>query len=240
MPDREHAILSASGSNIWLNCPPSIRLTMDDKPQMSVAAEEGSLAHRYAELYIKKPKNYKLLIEEIKVHKLYKSEMDKYIKFYADYVKIRTKFLNADKTEYERVVSLEKYIPEGFGTCDAVLIGDGLLEIIDLKYGKGVLVNATDNPQLKIYALGAYELYKSKHNIKNIIMTIIQPRIHNIHSTKISVNKLIEWGETTLKPLAEMAFKGQGVKRTGAHCRFCGHRDNCETYIANNFEVLGD
>lgn len=121
----------------------------------------------------------------------------------------------------EQRLDYSKYVTDGFGTGDCVIIADGTLNIVDYKHGKGVEVSALDNPQMKLYALGALELFDSIYDIENITMTIYQPRIANISTCSVPMGELIDWAENVLKPTAELAFNGKGEFRCGDWCRFC-------------------
>ena len=112
-------------------------------------------------------------------------------------------------------------VPSGFGTGDCVIIADGTLYVMDYKNGKGVFVNCDHNPQMMLYALGAYHAYGYLYNIKQVSMTIIQPRLENISTFECSVEELLDWAETYVRPRAKLAFEGKGEQVPGDWCRFC-------------------
>ena len=124
-------------------------------------------------------------------------------------------------------LSLAKYVPEGFGTADAVLIGAKTLEVADLKFGKGVAVSPENNPQLKLYALGAYEEFGYIYDIDTIRITIAQVRLGPTQSTEIPLSDLLEWGEKVVKPTAAIAYAGEGNFKPGSWCNFCKFKAQC-------------
>lgn len=127
----------------------------------------------------------------------------------------------------EQKLDFSCYVPEGFGTGDLIVISDNVLEICDFKYGKGIEVSSENNPQMKLYALGALNLFGSLYDIKAVRMHIFQPRLENISISEISVDELTEWAETELKEKAGLAIKGEGKFLPGEHCRFCKARHCC-------------
>lgn len=224
----EHALLSASGSHKWLNCPPSARLEEQFENATSVFAAEGTAAHELSEYKLKaflgmkgkRPTSY-----------FDSEELERYTEIYADYA-IE---LIAEVKSYckDPIILIEQrldyscYVPEGFGTGDLVIIADNTLDIVDLKYGKGVVVSAEDNPQMKLYALGALNLFDSLYDIQRVRMTICQPRLENISTYEISAEELENWAETELRPKAQLAINGEGEFLPGEHCRFCRARFTC-------------
>lgn len=249
---RKHAILSASGAHRWMNCTPSARLEEPIPDTSSVYAEEGALAHSLAELELKKglkqikAADYKKKLKEIGAHELYSGEMAEHAKAYADYV--LEQLAEAKATGGDPIIFLEqqlnfsKWVPEGFGTSDCIIISSDMLEIIDYKYGKGVEVEAEDNSQMMLYALGALEEYGFLYDITRVRMTVFQPRIGNISSFEVPVNELLIWAEKELKPKAETAWKGEGDPVPGDWCRFCKVKARCKARaeamqaVPNEFE----
>lgn len=246
MPDM-HALLSASAAKRWLNCPPSVRLTENMPDTPSEYAEEGTLAHELAELKLRKkfetmPKSkYTKALDIIKTNPLYTSEMDSCTDDYLDH--ILTIAHRYDKVKpyvvIEKQLNYSHIAKDGFGTSDCVLICRNDLHIIDFKYGKGVAVSAEDNPQLKLYALGAIAEYSFLYNIENVFLHIIQPRTSEGSSSwEISATGLTAWGES-IKPIAELAYKGSGDFKCGDWCRFCKAKATCRAR-AENFFALED
>lgn len=243
-----HAILSASGASRWMACPPSARLEQGFENKTSIYAEEGTLAHELGELGLR------LKLGEI-TNRKYKGRVNKLIKdneFYSkdmpDYVEIYTgicmeKVSEAKETTPDAVFKVEQrlnfseWVPEGFGTGDFVIIADGTMEICDLKYGKGVQVSAANNTQMRLYALGAISEFGFLYDIEKVRMTIIQPRLDSISSDEISVDELLEWANDKVKPIAELAFKGEGEFSAGDHCKFCRAEGACRARADKNMEL---
>ena len=137
----------------------------------------------------------------------------------------------------EQRLNYSCYVPEGFGTGDLIIIADETLDIVDLKYGRGVAVSAEDNPQMKLYAVGALTLFNPLYDIRKVRMTICQPRLENISSYEIPADELLGWAETELKPKATLAFKGAGEFLPGDHCRFCRARHACRARADSFLEL---
>lgn len=240
MAPNAHALLSASSSHRWLNCPPSARLSENYEDKSSDFAAEGTDAHELCEYKLKKAlgQRAKNPTENLT---WYNEEMEECASGYAEYV--MELIAQAKKNCADPVVLIEqrldysKYVTDGFGTGDCVIIADGTLNIVDYKHGKGVEVSALDNPQMKLYALGALEIFDSIYDIENITMTIYQPRIANISTCSIPRDKLIDWTENVLKPTAELAFNGKGEFRCGDWCRFCKARAQCRERANANLEL---
>lgn len=248
----EHAILSASGSTRWLNCNPSARL--EEKYNMtqkfdnsSVYAEEGTLAHDLGELFLLKrsgqidPPTYNSEIKKIKKHKLYKEEMLEYVEVYSDYV-METYNEARSKVEdsillIEEKLDFSQFVPEGFGTGDTVIISDGVLDVMDLKYGKGIQVYAEENPQMMLYGLGALDTYDMLYDIHTVALTIVQPRLNHIDTWHISVKDLLKWGNKIVKPAAKTAHEGEGIQFAGDWCRWCKVKGMCATLAAENVKL---
>lgn len=246
---RAHALLSASGASRWLNCTPSAKLEDEygDKSTSSYAAE-GTLAHELAELYLRKDVlenisevDFEKSLEDIMANELFNDEMLEVVPTYTDYCE--DQYIEAKKNndyaiiEIEQKLDLTEYVPESFGTADTIIISDGLMEIIDLKYGKGIPVYADWNKQLMLYALGALRKYDTMYDINEVQVTICQPRINNISSWQISVKELLRWAEDELKPTAVMAFNGEGELNAGDWCRFCAVRNQCKKLYEQQFEI---
>ena len=244
---RSHAILSASGAHRWMNCTPSARLELEFSDTSSEAAKEGTLAHEICEAKVlnyfypgkltKRQLNAKL--KKFKEHELWQSEMDGHTNAYLDYIKAEAlKFEVSPSVNIEVRLDLTKYIPEGYGTADCVLIGSKKLEVIDFKYGKGVPVSAENNQQLLLYALGAYEKYKMICKFETVKVAIVQPRIADEPSEfEISVTDLLKFGEE-VKAKAALAFEGKGeYNPSESTCRFCRARATCRARANKNVEL---
>jgi hypothetical protein len=231
----DHALLSASSSHRWLHCPPSARLEEKLPESKSDYAAEGSLAHEIAELKLRKyciepmgARTFNARMKKLKENPLFQEEMLKHTDTYLDYIAgVLHSFSTPPYVAAEKRIDYSAYATEGFGTGDCIILGGNILHIIDFKYGKGVPVVAKDNPQMKLYALGAYTEFSFLYPIDTVKMTIIQPRHdNNISEDSISIDELLKWGEE-IKPIAKMAFNGEGKCNPGEHCRFCRAKALC-------------
>ncbi|OPZ88318.1 MAG: PD-(D/E)XK nuclease superfamily protein [Firmicutes bacterium ADurb.Bin419] len=224
----DHAILSASSSHRWLNCLPSARLELEFEGKENEAASEGTAAHALCEHKLRKALKMR---SKKPVSKFDSDEMDQYTDEYVEYVLealSQAKLKCSDPTILiEQHLDFSCYVPDGFGTGDCIIISDGLLHIIDFKYGMGVLVNAESNPQMMLYAIGAIEIFDSLYDISEVSMTIYQPRRENISTWTISVNELNTWAEKELKPKAVLAYNGEGSYCPGEWCTFCRASVKC-------------
>lgn len=246
MPE-QHAVLSASSSHRWLECPPCVRLEEKFPPKTSEYAAEGTLAHELGEITLKHSlkematRTYNSRLKKIQDNELFTADMPDYVETYVD--TCMEKFSEAKAKTKDAIFKIEqklnfsKWVPEGFGTGDFVTIADGTMEICDLKYGKGVPVSAEGNPQMRLYALGAIAEFSFLYDIKKVKMTIIQPRLDSISTDEILVNDLLEWAEKVLKPTAELAFKGEGEFKAGEHCGFCRAKAVCKARADKNMEL---
>lgn len=246
---RSHALLSASGAGRWLNCTPSAKLEDEyGEKKSSVYAEEGTLAHELSELYLRKDilnsiseQDFDQRLEEIMANGLFNEEMLEVVPIYTDYCTAQLGSAQEDNPyaimEIEQKLDLTDFVPESFGTADCVVINDNLMEVIDLKYGKGVPVYAEWNKQLMLYGLGALQKYDTMYDITEVRLTIIQPRINNISSWQISVEELRKWAEEELKPKAQLAFNGEGELNAGDWCRFCAVRNQCRKLYEQQLEI---
>lgn len=236
-----HAVLSASASKRWLSCPPSARLERKFPDRAGEAAREGTLAHALAETQIRHylgeitDEEEALRIKAIRDDALYAPEMDEYV---SEYVDLCIEKINAAQglALVEERLDFSRWIKHGFGTGDMVILGDGALEIVDLKYGKGVPVPAEGNPQMQLYALGAIEQYGCIYDFDHVRMSIFQPRNGGLSTHLVSVDDLLAWGEE-IKPIAELAYAGKGEFQAGEHCRFCKAAAQCKTLSEYNMEL---
>ncbi len=224
----KHAILSASGAHRWINCTPSARLELEFDDNSSEAAAEGTAAHALCEHKLRRALKMR---SKKPVSKYDCDEMDAYTDGYVEFVLetiAQAKLTCSDPLVLmEQRLDFSSYVPDGFGTGDCLIIADGTLHIIDFKYGQGVLVNAEDNPQMKLYALGALELFDGIYDISTVSMTIYQPRRENVSTYTIFKESLYQWAEDTLKPTAELAFAGVGQYIPGEWCQFCRAAVKC-------------
>jgi len=236
--ERAHALLSASSASRWLNCTPSPRLEESFKEESSSFAEEGTLAHEFAEIILRNRINLTTELEfqksadPLKKNKYWSMTMMDYVNTHVDYViEQYTEAKKRDKLAVlliEERVDITHLIEEGFGTCDVIIIAEGIMEVIDLKYGLGVRVDAENNPQLKLYGSGALEKYDLAYDIHTVKLTITQPRMDSISSWEISADDLRQWGEEVVKPTAIKAYEGSGDQKTGDWCKFCKASARCK------------
>ena len=245
---RKHALLSASGASRWLNCTPSARLEEKfDESTPSVYAAEGTLAHEFGDITLRMKsgqitkKIFDTEIKKLRKESLYSDEMEGEVDKYVSYV--METFMAAKKQTPDAVLLVEEkldfshLVEQGFGTGDACIIADGVLDIIDLKYGKGIRVDSEDNPQLKLYGSGALRAFELMYDIHTVRMTIVQPRLDHISVWDISVEDLISWGEREVKPKAEKAYIGEGIQKCGDWCKWCKVKAMCATLAAKNMKL---
>lgn len=224
----DHAVLSASGSHRWLNCTPSARLELEFENTGSEAAKEGTAAHALCEHKLKRALHMR---SRRPVSDYDSDEMEECTDAYVDFV--MEQYEAAKQVCEDPVILIEQrldfscYVPDGFGTGDCLIISDDRLHIIDFKYGMGVLVEAEDNPQMKLYALGALAVYDALYDIREVSMTIFQPRRENVSTWTVSVEDLKAWAENELKPRAKAAYDGEGEYLPGEWCTFCRAAVRC-------------
>lgn len=239
MPNK-HALLSASSAYRWLACPPSALLSAKYEDTSSSYAQEGTAAHALAEYKVLKALGRKA-DDPTENLDYFNEEMDEATDAYAGYV--LEQVAEAKKATTDPIVLVEQrvdfstYVPDGFGTADALIIADDKLSITDLKYGRGVLVEADHNPQLMCYALGAYEIFSALYDIETVSMTIFQPRRDNVSVFEMKASDLLDWAENTLKPKAELAAEGKGDFTAGEHCRFCKAKADCRARAEANLAL---
>lgn len=236
--DKSHALLSASSSHRWLNCPPSAKLQLKFEDVESEHAKEGSAAHSLGEYKLKKFLNIKC---EEPTSEFNSKEMDVYTDAYVDFIMeqidIEKQNLSDAVVLVEEPLDFSHYVPEGFGTGDCIIVTNEKLHIIDFKYGKGIMVSATDNSQMKLYALGALKIYENLYDIKEVHMTIFQPRRENVDTWIISVKDLKKWAENELKEKAIIAFEGKGEYKSGHWCTFCKAAYRCRKRAQEKMEL---
>lgn len=245
MPSK-HAKLSASSAFRWINCPGSVALADQlPAPGSSAYADEGTLAHALAELKLRKflgdADNYDKELTQIQASEYYCGEMDEATDFYAETVQEHLAAAGEDvELMIEQQFSLDNWVPEGFGTSDAVIIGGSTIEVIDLKYGKGVKVEAKNNPQLRLYGLGASALFGDLYDFKTVRTTIIQPRLDHVSGEEIPLKELLLWAEEDVAPKARMAMDGTDYTACGDWCRWCPAKAVCRKRAEYNLELAKD
>ena len=239
----QHALLSASGAERWKNCPPSARLEENEENKSSIYAREGTFAHNLAELKLlhhqeeitKAEFNRKL--KTMKEDEFYNKELEIYVDQYVDFA---IEKINEHK---DSIVFIEKRVDyscickEGFGTCDLLIVNSDIIEVVDLKFGKGLRVDTRDNSQLKLYAIGAVDNFNFLFEAKKVRMTIVQPRLDHISTDEIDIEKLLAWGEQEVRPKADLAYAGEGEFNPGEWCRFCRVKDRCRARAQANMEL---
>lgn len=236
--EREHAMLSASGAHRWLHCPPSAKLEDDAEDTAGATAEEGTAAHALAEHKLRRA----LKQRSNRPTSPYEDDaMGDYTDAYVTYV--LEKYEAAKQVSPDADILIEQrldfshLVPGGFGTGDCVIVADGHMTVIDFKYGAGVLVDAWNNPQMQLYALGALAEFDMLYDITEVEMVIYQPRRDNISEWTQKVTELTEWGETIVKPTAELAATGGGEMKAGDWCGFCKLKHTCRARAKANLEI---
>ena len=245
-----HALLGASSAHRWLECTPSARLeeSVGAADEGSPYAEEGTVAHAYAEaelsyrLGLISKRSYAGRCKRPKASEWWGPEMEEAVGDYASYVCELAAELEAEGkspvVELEQRVDYSEYVPGGYGTADAVILSEGVLHVIDLKYGKGVPVSAEGNPQLRLYALGAALKYWIVYGFGEVRMTIVQPRLGSVSTDAMPYDELIDWAETYVEPRARAADEGRGEYNPGeAQCRWCKAKAVCRARAEANLQA---
>ncbi len=236
----KHALLAASASKRWLSCPPSARLNISETDRASPYALQGTDAHTLCQYKVEKALG--LDVEDpVESLDFYDEEMETCATDYAAYVIRQFEAAKAYCKDplilIEEHLDFSRWVPEGFGTGDCVIVSDKVLHVVDFKYGLGVLVESEMNPQMMCYALGALDLYDGIYDISTVEMTIYQPRRDNISTFIMTRDELLSWADTVLAPTAALAFKGEGELSAGGHCQFCKVKDTCKEYNKCELEV---
>lgn len=242
----DHARLSPSASHRWMNCPGSVHLAEQCPPQGgSSYTEEGTQAHALAELKLRQFNDEgssdfftKQLENARNEFEYYCGEMDEATNFYFDIVTEKVIEGGPDaELMIEQRFSLDKWVPDSFGSADAVIIAGHTIEVCDLKYGKGVKVDAVGNPQLRLYGLGAAELFGDLYDFDTVRVTIIQPRLDHVSTEEISLEDLRAWAENEVAPKAQMAMNNSDVVQCGDWCQFCPAKAICRARAEANLEL---
>ena len=238
MPPKGHAVLSASSSHRWLNCNPSARLEQQFEDRETEAAAEGTAAHALAEHKLRKA----LKMRSSRPQSQFDSDemeehTDSYVEFVLEQLERAKQYCTDPMILIEQKLDFSCYVPDGFGTGDCLIVADKTLHIIDFKYGLGVLVDAYENPQMMLYALGALRIFDSLYDIEKVSMSIFQPRRENVRTWSIPVTELKQWADETLKPKAELAYAGKGEYVPGAWCQFCKAAVKCRARADARMEL---
>ena len=234
---RAHAALSASSSHRWMMCPPSVKLSGQFADKPSSYAEEGTFLHELCELKLHRylgDMTPEVLEAQYAAHRdndFYSDEAESVTDEYVDFCIETIESVRASCPDplilVEHRLDFSEYVPEGFGTGDLVIVADGVLEVVDFKGGRGVRVEAERNSQLMLYGLGALLEFEALYDIRNVRMTIVQPRLNNISTYETTTDELIRWAEKEVRPKALLAYEGKGEFCAGEWCRFCRARYTC-------------
>lgn len=238
MPD-QHAMLSASGAHRWLACPPSATLEAGLPESSSAAAKQGTTAHALAEWKLRRALHDAPTTKP--VSEWTDDEMETLTDDYVAFIQERLRDVRAKCADpqvlIEQRLDFSHVVPGGFGTGDCVIIAEPTLQIIDLKYGQGVMVEAEHNPQLMLYALGALHAFGSLYDISGVALTIFQPRRSNVSTWMVPVGELESWAEQVVKPRAALAARGDGEFASGEWCRFCKLAPTCRSRAESNLAL---
>lgn len=241
MPPIKHALLGASSAARWIACPPSARATENLPDEETKYAAEGTRAHELCEAHLRNNLRWweagygalplsgstRLDGEPDDPPEMVRA-VNQYVSFIHD---LWVGYAIRPMVFIEQEVDVSRWVPGGFGTCDCLMIGDGILHIIDFKYGQGVPVSPERNPQLMYYALGAYALFEGIEGIGTVCMSIVQPRMQEEPQTwELPLADLLTWAREVLQPAAELAWRGEGEFVTGEHCRFCKAHPACRAW----------
>ena len=236
----KHAYLSASASHRWLACPPSAKLCAQEEDRGSPYAQQGTDAHELCQYLVEKALGYNVR-DPTEDLTWYDAEMQEaaegYCSFVMEQVEEAKKLCPDPLVCVEQTLDFSKWVEHGFGTGDAVIVADGLLQIVDMKYGVGILVSATDNSQMKCYALGALDTFGDLYDIQRIKLSIYQPRRENVNTFEMTVDELLTWADEVLAPTAKLAYDGDGEFHAGDHCQFCKVKATCRERCSYSMEL---
>ena len=234
----DHALLSPSGSHRWLHCTPSAVLETEFDNKSSPAAAEGTAAHALCEHKLKRMlhRRSKRPVSDYNSDEM-EEHTDAYVEFVSELLEKAKQNCKDPLVQIEQRLDLSEYVPGAFGTADCLIIADGTLHVIDMKYGLGVLVSAEENPQLKCYGIAALSIYEDLYDIKEVALSIFQPRRENVSTWTISAEELRNWAENELKPKAQMAFNGEGEYCPGEWCQFCRAAVKCRARAEEKLRI---
>jgi len=236
----KHALLSPSGAERWIHCPPSARLGENITDEGNDYQDEGTDAHTLCEHKLQKALG-KRVKDPRKKLKFYDQQMEEATDDYVNFCMEELERINSEHGEamilVEHKVRYDEYVNKGSGTADCVIVGNGEMAVIDFKYGMGVPKEATDNPQLKLYALGCLLAFDGIYDIKTVKMCIYQPRIEKITMATVTKESLYQWADEVVKPAAELAWDGKGELCAGEHCQFCKVKARCRAWKDAKLEL---
>mgnify|MGYP003296982878 CR=1 FL=1 len=234
-----HALLSPSSSERWINCPPSAKENVGGDTGSSYA-QQGTNAHALCEYKVKKALGYSVR-DPTEDLTYFDEEMSECTDAYCEYVMEQVQAAKACCPDplvlVEQRLDFTRWVAESFGTADCVIVADGVMTVIDFKYGLGVLVEADNNSQMRMYALGALHLFESIYDIQTVRMTLFQPRRDDVRTAEISAEELLSWADEVLIPAATLAAKGEGDYKAGKHCQFCKIKATCRKRAEYNLQL---
>lgn len=236
----KHAFLSASSSHRWLECPPSAKLCAEQEDRASPYAQQGTDCHELCAYLVEKSLG-KDVTDPTENLTYYDQEMrdcaENYCTYVNEQIEAAKKHCPDPQVLIEQRLDFSRWVENGFGTGDCVIVADETLQVIDYKHGVGVLVSAEKNPQMMCYALGALELFDGLYDVQEVRMTIFQPRRENVSTCVMTKEELLTWAEEVLKPTAALAYEGKGEFKAGEHCRFCKVKAACRKRAEYNLEL---
>jgi hypothetical protein len=238
-----HAKLSASGSEKWMTCTPSANLEARFPDEGSEFAREGTFAHAVFEQEMLTYLGRKIEPLPKELMHFDSQELRDYVQEAVDYATRRIEEIKLDCKDpvimVEKRLDFSVWVPDGFGTGDLVIVADGIVEVMDLKYGKGIYVDPLENSQLRLYGLGAVNELSHLYDLFRVRMTVLQPRLHNFGTEEIYIKDLMDWANDVVAPLATQAWFGRGEFVAGEHCTscFCKARYTCPARAAQAVAV---
>lgn len=234
-----HALLAPSSSERWINCPPSAKENAGGDTGSSYA-QQGTDAHALCEYKVKKALGHKVR-DPTEDLEYYDEEMGEcataYCEFIMEQVQAAKESCPDPLVLVEQRLDFSRWVKDSFGTADCICVADGTMTVVDFKYGLGVLVDAEGNSQMRMYALGALDLFESLYDIQTVRMIIFQPRRDNVSIAEISKDELLIWADEVLIPAAEQAVKGEGDYKAGKHCQFCKVKATCRKHAEYNLQM---
>lgn len=234
-----HALLSPSSSERWINCPPSAKKNTDSDTGSSYA-QQGTDAHTLCEFKVNQALGHKVR-DPTENLTYFDDEMadctDAYCEFVMEQVQLAKQSCSDPLILVEQRLDFTRWVAGSFGTSDCIIVADGTLTVIDFKYGVGILVEADNNSQMRMYALGALNLFESLYDIQKIRMAIFQPRRDNVSIAELTKDELLHWADETLIPAATLASKGEGEYKAGKHCQFCKIKATCRKRTEYNLQM---
>ena len=238
-----HALLSASGSKVWLTCTKGPRLCENMPDERSGFADEGTYAHALFEQAILTHLGTPCEPAPPDLLHYHTAELSEAV---ASAVLRMTERIDSIRTEHpdlivlvEQKLDYSPWAPEGFGTSDLTLIYGNTLEVWDYKHGKGVYVEAEGNTQMRLYGLGALNEFGHLYDIQHVVMGVLQPRMSNWGTDQLEADELLNWAEQYVKPRAALAWAGEGEFVPGEHCSsgFCRARFTCSARAEANLAI---